>query len=152
MGCPCFCHPFFGVQIDTVLIVRDPLSARQEKADACKLFWGCNIHQPLEQTLSYSVRSQQRGGPTPGTSYCKIWCSSVRAYSSPLTLWETVKIFVHRAPSRNNLRKAVWLATVRTAIGAMISLSLVILGSLSVPMWVSLTPVGTTRLSQLKIY
>jgi hypothetical protein len=60
--------------------------------------------------------------------------------------WETVKIFVHHAPSRYNLRKAVWLATVETAIGAMTSLSLVILGSLSVPMWVSLTLVGTTRL------
>jgi len=63
--------------------------------------------------------------------YFKIWHGCVRSTSN-----STAIIY---------LRKAVRLATIGTAISAMVSLVLVILGSLSKPMWVSLTPVAVAR-------
>jgi hypothetical protein len=47
--------------------------------------------------------------------------------------------------SSTGFRKAIWLAMIGTAIGAMISLVIIIIGSLSEPMWISLTPVGIAR-------
>lgn len=43
--------------------------------------------------------------------------------------------------STAHLQKAVWRASIGTAISALVSLALVILGSLPEPMWISLTPV-----------
>jgi hypothetical protein len=42
------------------------MSFRKVKTDACQLFCGLDIRQPLQQTPAYSVRSQLHGGPIPG--------------------------------------------------------------------------------------
>jgi hypothetical protein len=59
--------------------------------------------------------------------------------------FDATKTFVHRVFLSTGVRKATWLVTIRTAIGAMILLVIIIIGSLSKRMWISLTPVGITR-------